>query len=68
MFLLQDKDKLLKDVKQQHQREEGLQPSEFLTAELDQLQQERDLLRVEMSQTNFQLQNLREEISTAKNK
>lgn len=66
--ILQDKDKLLQDVKQQHQREEGLQPSEFLTAELDQLQQERDLLRVEMSQTNFQLQNLREEISTAKNK
>jgi len=58
---------LLQDVKNQ-QNDEGLQPSEFLKAELDQLHQERDLLRVEVTQTNFQLQNLKEEIALAKQK
>jgi hypothetical protein len=58
---------LLQDVKDQ-QNDEGLQPSEFLKAELDQLHQERDLLRVEVTQTNFQLQNLKEEIALAKQK
>ena len=65
--ILQDKDKLLQDVKQQ-QSDRGVQPAEFLSAEFDQLQQERDLLRVEISQTNSQLQNMRDELTTATQK
>ena len=43
--LLQDKDRLLQDIKE-HKTVESFQlPNELLMAELDQLQQERDLLR-----------------------
>ncbi len=52
---------MLQDIKQQ-QTVEGLQPSELLMAELNQLQQERDLLREETAQSSSQLQQCRKEI------
>ena len=39
-----------------------MQPSDLLMAELNQLQQERDLLREETAQSNSQLQQCRKEI------
>jgi len=61
---LQDKDKLFEDVKKQ-QKVEGFQVNELTTAELDQLQRERDLLREELSQTNAQLIQCRKELVDA---
>lgn len=63
-FILQDKDRLLQDIKQQN-KEDGIQPSELLVAELQQLQQERDLLREEIAQSNAQLQQSRKELSAS---
>jgi hypothetical protein len=61
--LLQDKDRLLQDIKE-HKTVESFQlPNELLMAELDQLQQERDLLREETAQSNSQLQQCRKEIA-----
>lgn len=61
--ILQDKDRLLQDIKQQKTVESFQLPSELLMAELDQLQQERDLLREETVQSNSQLQQCRKEIA-----
>lgn len=61
---MQDKDKLFEDVKKQ-QKVEGFQVNELTTAELDQLQRERDLLREELSQTNAQLIQCRKELVDA---
>lgn len=52
----------MQDIKQQ-QTVEGLQPSEFLMTELNQLQQERDLLREENAQSNSQLQQCRKDVA-----
>ncbi|EFX88322.1 hypothetical protein DAPPUDRAFT_305656 [Daphnia pulex] len=61
--ILQDKDRLLQDIKE-HKTVESFQlPNELLMAELDQLQQERDLLREETAQSNSQLQQCRMEIA-----
>ena len=61
--ILQDKDRLLQDIKKQQPNVEGLLQSEVLTAELDQMQQERDLLREETAQSNAQLQQCRKDIA-----
>jgi hypothetical protein len=58
---------LLQDIKQQ-QTVEGLQPGELLLAELNQLQQERDLLREETAQSSSQLQQCRKEIALLESK
>lgn len=47
------------------QKVEGFQVNELTTAELDQLQRERDLLREELSQTNAQLIQCRKELVDA---
>lgn len=63
VWILQDKDRLLQDIKMQQQPAEGLVlPSEVLMAELDQLQQERDLLREETAQSSAQLEQCRKDI------
>ena len=64
---MQDKDRLLQDVKQQ-KKDDGIQPSELLMAELEQLQQERDLLREETAQSNAQLQQSRKELTVIQNR
>jgi len=61
--ILQDKDKLLEDIKKQ-QSVEGFLGTELTAAELDQLQRERDLLREELSQTNTQLIQCRKELAS----
>lgn len=61
--MLQDKDKLLEDIKKQ-QSVEGFLGTELTAAELDQLQRERDLLREELSQTNTQLIQCRKELAS----
>lgn len=53
----------MQDIKQQKTVESFQLPSELLMAELDQLQQERDLLREETVQSNSQLQQCRKEIA-----
>lgn len=65
--LSQDKDRLLQDIKQQ-QKDDGIQPSELLMAELEQLQQERDLLREEIVQSNAQLQQSRKELTSVQSR
>ena len=60
----QDKDKLIQNIKNQ-QTVEGFQAGELLSAELEQLQQERDLLREEISQFNCQVIQYRKELSHA---
>jgi len=62
--ILQDKDKLIQNIKNQ-QTVEGFQAGELLSAELEQLQQERDLLREEISQFNCQVIQYRKELSHA---
>lgn len=58
----QDKDRLLQDIKNQQPMDGLGQSNEMLMAELNQLQQERDLLREETAQSNAQLQQCRKEI------
>lgn len=58
----QDKDRLLQDIKNQQPMDGLGQSNEMLMAELNQLQQERDLLREETAQSNVQLQQCRKEI------
>jgi len=52
----------LQDIKNQQPMDGLGQSNEMLMAELNQLQQERDLLREETAQSNAQLQQCRKEI------
>ena len=52
----------------EQQTVEGMQPGELLMAELDQLQQERNLLREENSQINSQLMQCRKDLGHAESR